>query len=135
MGDRQMEEKEFDYMNVIPLVDVMLVLLTIVLTTSTFIASGMINVSLPKASAEHKEILKNQTISIHKDGTVYFNASPMTLDELREKVIHLDRETPMVIRADRDIRLQVFVDVLDIINNLGFRKVAIQTEKGGERNI
>ncbi len=130
-----MEEKEFNYMNVIPLVDVMLVLLTIVLTTSTFIASGMINVSLPKASAEHKEILKNQTISIHKDGTVYFNASPMTLDELRGKVTILDRETPMVIRADRDIRLQVFVDVLDIINNLGFKKVAIQTEKGGDSNI
>jgi biopolymer transport protein ExbD len=127
-----MEEKEFSYMNVIPLVDVMLVLLTIVLTTSTFIASGMINVSLPKASAEHKEILKNQTISIHKDGTVYLNASSMTLEELREKVTMLDRETPMVIRADRDIRLQVFVDVLDIINNLGFKKVAIQTEKGGD---
>jgi len=126
-----MEEKEFNYMNVIPLVDVMLVLLTIVLTTSTFIASGMINVSLPKASAEHKEILKNQTISIHKDGTVYFNVSITTLDELREKVTMLDRETPMVIRADRDIRLQVFVDVLDIINNLGFKKVAIQTEKTG----
>jgi len=129
-----MEEKEFDYMNVIPLVDVMLVLLTIVLTTSTFIASGMIKKSWPKASAEHKEILKNQTISIHKDGTIYFNAAPMTLDHLKENVIRLDKETPIVIRADRDIRLQVFVDVLDIINNLGFRKVAIQTEKGGDGN-
>jgi biopolymer transport protein ExbD len=124
-----MEEKEFDYINVIPLVDVMLVLLTIVLTTSTFIASGMINVSLPKASSEQRDILKNQTISIHKDGTVYFNAAPVTLDQLEENVMRLERETPMVIRADRDIRLQVFVDVLDIINNLGFRKVAIQTEK------
>lgn len=120
-----LEEKEFDYMNVIPLVDVMLVLLTIVLTTSTFIASGMNNISLPKASAENKEILKNQTISIHKDGTGYFNASAMTLDELRGKVTSLDGETPIVIRANRDIRLQVFVDVLDVINNLGFRKVAI----------
>jgi len=129
-----MEEKEFDYMNVIPLVDVMLVLLTIVLTTSTFIASGMINVSLPKASAEHKEILKNQTISIHKDGTIYFNAAMMTPDQLSENVMGLNRETPMVIRADRDIRLQRYADVLDIINNLGFRKVAIQTEKGGEEN-
>jgi biopolymer transport protein ExbD len=127
-----MDEKEFDYLNVIPLVDVMLVLLTIVLTTSTFIASGMINVSLPKASAEHKEILKNQTISILKDGTILFNASPVTLDGVKGKVSTLDRETPMVIRADRDIRLQVFVDVLDIINNLGFRRVAVQTEKGGE---
>jgi len=86
------------------------------------------------SSAEHKEILKNQTISIHKDGTIYFNAAPMTRDQLSENVMGLNRETPMVIRADRDIRLQVFVDVLDIINNLGFRKVAIQTEKGGEEN-
>ena len=42
-------EQEFDYLNVIPLVDVMLVLLTIVLTTSTFIATGGIAVNLPKA--------------------------------------------------------------------------------------
>ena len=130
-----MEEKEFDYMNVIPLVDVMLVLLTIVLTTSTFIASGMINVSLPKASAEHKEILKNQVISIDRDGTVYLNSSPVTLDELKNKMLLLNKITPILVRADRDIRLQVFVDVLDIINNLGFRRVAIQTEKGGESNI
>jgi biopolymer transport protein ExbB len=34
----------------------------------------------------------------------------------------------------RNIRLQVFVDVLDIINNLGFKRVAIATEKGGDRN-
>ncbi len=45
-----MEEKSFDYMNVIPLVDVMLVLLTIVLTTSSFVVSGVIPVTLPKAS-------------------------------------------------------------------------------------
>lgn len=130
-----MEEKEFDYINVIPLVDVMLVLLTIVLSTSTFIASGMINVSLPKASAEHKEILKNQIISIDRDGTIYLNSSPVTLDELKNKMLLLGKITPILVRADRDIRLQVFVDVLDIINNLGFRKVAIQTEKGGDSNI
>lgn len=130
-----MEEKEFDYMNVIPLVDVMLVLLTIVLMTSAFIASGMINVTLPKASAEQKEILKNQTISIRKDGTVYMNAFPVTLQELRTKAAKLERETPIIIRADRDIRLQLFVDVLDIVNNLGFRRVAIQTEKGGDLGI
>ncbi len=46
-----MDEKEFDYLNVIPLVDVMLVLLTIVLTTSTFIATGGIQVELPEAAS------------------------------------------------------------------------------------
>ncbi len=41
-----MDEKEFDYLNVIPLVDVMLVLLTIVLTTATFVVTGRIPVDL-----------------------------------------------------------------------------------------
>ena len=63
-----MEEKEFDYINVIPLVDVMLVLLTIVLTTSSFIASGMIPVELPKASKSQEEIMKTQTIEIDRLG-------------------------------------------------------------------
>ena len=58
-----MDEKEFDYMNVIPLVDVMLVLLTIVLTTSTFIATGAIPVELPKATA-----------SVEKESTGLMNA-------------------------------------------------------------
>jgi biopolymer transport protein ExbD len=94
-----MKEKEFDYINVIPLVDVMLVLLTIVLTTSTFIASGMINVSLPKASAEHKEILKNQIISIDRDGIIYLNSSLVTLDELKNKMLLLNKKTPILVRG------------------------------------
>ena len=43
-----MDESGFESINIIPLVDVMLVLLTIVLTTSTFIAVGAIPVELPK---------------------------------------------------------------------------------------
>jgi len=50
-----MDEKEFDYINVIPLVDVMLVLLTIVLMTSTFIATGTLPVELPKATKSPAE--------------------------------------------------------------------------------
>ncbi len=122
------DEKEFNYINVIPLVDVMLVLLTIVLTTSTFIATGMISVSLPKASPSKAEVVKNDIISIDRDGKVYFNSREVGLDELNNTIRPLDRETPLIIRADSDIRLQVFIDVLDIINHGGFKKVAVQTE-------
>lgn len=52
-----MEEKEFDAINVVPLVDVMLVVLTIVLMTSTFIASGSLSVELPRASKNVRETL------------------------------------------------------------------------------
>lgn len=125
-----MEEKEFDYINVIPLVDVMLVLLTIVLTTSTFIATGVIPVELPKVSKSHQETLKTQTIEIDKKGNIYLNSRPISLDGLRNSICFFDRSTPMLIRADRDIALQMFVDVLDVVKNLGFKKVSLQTEQG-----
>jgi biopolymer transport protein ExbD len=124
------EDKEFDYINVIPLVDVMLVLFTIVLTTSTFIATGMISISLPKASqARNEAIIKQQTITIDKSGIIYFNTSPVLLEDLGTALHKLDRETPILVRADSYIRLQAFIDVLDLLNSHGFQKVAVQTEK------
>jgi biopolymer transport protein ExbD len=126
-----MDEKEFDYINVIPLVDVMLVLLTIVLTTSTFIATGMISVSLPKSPHAQEELIKRSVITIDRGGAVYFDSKVVGREELARRIGELDREAPVLIRADREIRLQVFVDVLDLLNGRGMKRVAVQTEKGG----
>jgi len=126
-----MEEKEFDYINVIPFVDVMLVLLTIVLTTSTFIATGFIPVELPRASKSQEETLKTQTVEIDKKGNIYLNSKPVSLDSFGNSIRSLDKDTPILIRADRDIALQLFVDVLDVIKRLGFKKVSLQTEERG----
>ena len=123
-----MEEKEFDYINVIPFVDIMLVLLTIVLTTSTFIATGGIPVNLPKASKNQEQSLKVRTIEIDKQGSIFFNGGFVTLESLLAAINHLDRSTPFLIRADKDLALQNFVDVLDGVKNAGFRQVSLQTE-------
>ena len=124
-----MEEKEFDYINVIPLVDVMLVLLTIVLTTSTFIAAGVIPVELPRASKSYEESLKTQTIEIDKKGGIYLNSRYVSIEDMRDSLRLIDKTVPILIRADRDISLQSFVDVLDVVKNLGFKKVSLQTEQ------
>ncbi|RQW89783.1 MAG: biopolymer transporter ExbD [Geobacter sp.] len=123
-----MEEKEFDYINVIPFVDIMLVLLTIVLTTSTFIATGGIPVNLPKASKHQEQPLKVRTIEIDKQGSIFFNGRPVTLQSLLTAIHSLDRSTPFLIRADKELALQNFVDVLDGVKNAGFRQVSLQTE-------
>jgi biopolymer transport protein ExbD len=123
-----MEEKEFDYINVIPFVDIMLVLLTIVLTTSTFIATGGIPINLPKAAKSQDQTLKVRTIEIDRNGRIFFNGREMTIPALLAELRPLDRSTPFLIRADRDIALQSFVDVLDAVKNAGFRQVSLQTE-------
>jgi len=125
-----MEEKAFDYINVIPLVDVMLVLLTIVLTTSSFIASGMISLDLPKAKASEGEILKTQTIAIDRTGQIYLNSRPVSLEKLKADLGIMNKKVPVLIRADRSIILQNFVSVLDIIKGLEFTRISLQTEEG-----
>lgn len=125
-----MDERGFHSINVIPLVDVMLVLLTIVLTTSTFIAVGAIQVDLPKAgSSNNAEPLKTITIEIDRTGTIYFESKPIVLANLSAAITPLPRETPILIRADRNVVLQKFVDVMDTVKGLGFNKASLQTEK------
>ena len=125
-----MEEKEFDYINIIPLVDVMLVLLTITLTTSSFIASGLIPMDLPKAHSSPGEILKTQTIEIDKGGKIYLNSKPVSLGTLKDRLTSLNKKIPVLIRADREIRLQIFVSVLDVVKGLDFSRISLQTEEG-----
>ena len=124
-----MEEKEFDYINVIPLVDVMLVLLAIVLTTSSFIATGMIPIDLPKVVKSQGEMLRTQTIEIDRQGGLFLNAKAVALDGLRQGLEGQNRNIPILIRADRQIALQGFVDVLDLLKTLQFKRVSLQTEE------
>jgi biopolymer transport protein ExbD len=125
-----MEEKEFDYINVIPLVDVMLVLLTIVLTTSSFIASGMIPLDLPRAHRSAGEVLKTQTVEIDRAGKIYMNSKPVSLEELRSGLKAMNTNVPVLIRADRSTFLQNFVSVLDVVKELKFTRISLQTEEG-----
>jgi biopolymer transport protein ExbD len=124
-----MDEKGFDYMNVIPLVDVMMVLLAIVLMTSTFIAGGLIPVALPQSTQERQQLLKNATITIDERNRIYFESEPTNLGGLGAALEKLGRETPIVVKANRHLPVQDCVDVLDLLAGKGFQKVALQTER------
>lgn len=124
-----MDEQEFTTMNIIPLVDVMLVLLTIVLTTSTFIATGAIQVELPQTRSTAEPVRKPVTVAINRDGEVFLDQQRCLLPELSDQLSALSQETPILIRADKNIALQEFVEVLDLIKSLGFSSVSLQTEK------
>lgn len=123
-----MDDRQFDYINVIPLVDIMLVLLTIVLTTSTLVATGAIPIQLPQAALHKDDLLRVQTVEIDKNGIIYLNTTPMSLAIFNERLVGIDRNSPILIRADRTLALQVFVDVLDRVKNHGFLRVGLQTE-------
>ena len=124
-----MDDRGFESLNVIPFIDIMLVLLTIVLTTSTFIATGVIGVQLPKASASNKQQAKNGVIlEVKINGEVTLNQQPVKLDDLAHYLDDFPRQTQILIRADAALPLQEFVSVMDKVKMLGFQQLNLQTE-------
>lgn len=122
-----MDEKPFETLNVIPFVDIMLVLLTMVLTTANFIATGRIPVSLPQASRSQVEQHQDKTIELTAGGKIYFEDVAVSMNELEDRTKTLPAETSFLIRADRTIAFQQFIDVADLLKRQNFSKVAIQT--------
>ncbi|WP_028840940.1 ExbD/TolR family protein [Thermodesulfobacterium hveragerdense] len=123
-----MEEKEFDYINVIPLVDIMLVLLTIVLVTATFIVQGSIPVNLPKAKNVETSEIRSYQITLTKEGEVFFEGRKVTLKELEDLVGSLKGEVQVSILADRSSQVQGLVDLLDLLKKHEIKRVSIKTE-------
>ena len=111
----------------IPFVDIMLVLLTMVLTTASFIATGRIPVSLPQASRSQVEKHQDKTIDLTVNGDILFDGQAVTTQALEEMAGPLPKDTSFLIRADRNLAFQRFVDVVDILKRLNFSRVAIQT--------
>ena len=119
-------ERELNQINVIPLVDVMLVLLVIVLTTATFISTGQVPVELAKAKAagDHKE--KPLVITLTADGRLFLNDQPVEEEHLKTMLTSYRRESLVLVRADRVTALERFVGVVDDVRGLGFRQVSLE---------
>ena len=119
-------EREVNQINVIPLVDVMLVLLVIVLTTATFISTGQIPVNLAKAkeSGDHKDV--PVVVTLTANGELFLNDRPVPADGLKSMLVAHPRESLVVVRADKVTLLERFVSVVDEIRGLGFQSVSLE---------
>jgi biopolymer transport protein ExbD len=124
-----MEEKEFDYISMIPLIDVMLVLLTIVLMTSTFIMGGMIRVELPRVSGEQEAVARTRSVEMDQTGRLYYDGLAVSLEEFKGRLSNVSRDVPFLIRADKRVSLQYFVEVLGTVKGMGFKRVSVQAER------
>lgn len=123
-------QKRFDQINVIPFIDIMLVLLVMVLTTATFIKQGVIAVELPQAKATQKEDLKKEiSVYVNAKGEVFFEKEKVNLSTLEEKLSTLSKEQTVVLRSDKDSKFQDFVSVMDILKRLNHEQLYIVTKE------
>jgi biopolymer transport protein TolR len=122
-------------MNVVPYIDVMLVLLIIFMVTAPMFVPGVINLpSVGKASQVSQEPIQ---INITKEGGYSVTQSSKSypannLNELITKVQSLTTDgTPVVVSADKDIKYDQVISVVDKLYSSGIKKVALVVK---ERN-
>lgn len=119
-----------DGLNVIPLIDVMLVLLAIVLSVSTFIAQGQIKVELPTSSQEstptESQII---TLSVKEDGEIFYDNVAVDIDTLKMRIAEIDSKVLLKLEIDKNAKFDIFVQIADILKEKGHENVSIATTK------
>ena len=130
-NDRRQDDFEI---NVIPLIDVLLTLLMFFVLTSTFVQHSRLQVTLPQASAQDRDMnAPALTIMIDRDGHFYVGSDEVLgegIEPLKQTIARNagdDRERQVTIRADAMTPHQDVVTAIDALGQLGFTKLSIAT--------
>ncbi|EPZ73715.1 TonB system transport protein ExbD [Helicobacter pylori] len=123
--------KRGDGLNVVPFIDIMLVLLAIVLSVSTFIAQGKIKVSLPNAKNAEKSQPNDQkvvVISVDEHDNIFVDDKPMNLEALSAVVKQTDPKTLIDLKSDKSSRFETFISIMDILKEHNHENFSISTQ-------
>ena len=120
--------------NVTPLVDVMLVLLIIFMVTAPMLQTG-IDVELPETK-NVKDVNPEERIiiSISQEGSLYYGSDAIQFDAIAERLLR-DAESPkdsIFLRADKDVKWNSIVSVIDVIRGAGFDQIKLVTKPFSE---
>ena len=132
MAEIQEEGELYDEVNVVPMLDLALVLLVIFIILTTATVQG-VKVDLPKASAAPSLAEpKTKAVSITGDGTIYLDTYPVSLAELETLLRQYraaDPDLPVIVKADATIQYQRVVDVLDLLGRLEITQLGLVTQR------
>lgn len=130
--------KKIDSLNLIPFIDIVLVLLVIVLTTASFIEQNRLSVEIPKikdSPQDRGNLNKNdKIISIKSDNTIFLDNSEVTLEQLRFHISRLPKDTSIVLNGDKASNFDVFVKIMAMLESLKFENLFILINEDSAKN-
>ncbi|HWH84476.1 MAG TPA: ExbD/TolR family protein [Burkholderiaceae bacterium] len=124
--------------NMVPFIDVMLVLLIIFMVTAPLITTGVVD--LPSTGASSKRPDRVVELTIGSDGRVKprvdgQDGPVLALRDVAAKVAELQRgdaATPVLISADRAVKYESVVQVMDTLQRAGVQRVALAVKNGAK---
>jgi biopolymer transport protein TolR len=116
--------------NIVPLVDVVLVLLLIFMLTAPMMYRG-IDVNLPRSGGKPTAVEERLVLTITKDRLIYLNERPLPLANLETRLRDLLRDRTdrtLFIKADKDLAYGHVVETMDRVRRAGVERVGMITE-------
>jgi biopolymer transport protein ExbD len=123
--------KPYDDINITPMLDLAFVLLVIFIIMTTASVQG-IKVNLPKASSAASLQSNTKAITIDDAGQVYYEAFPVSMSELEDRLRNQQAQTPdfpVVVKGDGQVQYAKVVEVLDLLRRLDITKFGLVTGK------
>lgn len=129
----RVRRREEEGVNPTPMVDVMFNLLIFVIVTAQYGNFQSLKVNLPKAqTGAALEKAENVVIAITRDEKVYLNGRPLTVEKIKEALAPLAKQTDpprIVLQADAGSTTGKLVQVMDLAQQAGLKKISIETKK------
>ncbi|MBQ4493542.1 MAG: biopolymer transporter ExbD [Elusimicrobiaceae bacterium] len=115
--------------NMVPFIDITLILLIIFMVMTPFIVQSQLNVDLPAASSVNKISEDNVVrIEINKEGKIFVMDRQTSLNNLTEELtlrLGRSREKTILVQADKSVPIEQVVAVFDTAKKLGAAKLGI----------
>ena len=125
------EDRPIAGVNVVPVIDLCLVLLVVLLVTAPILNQPSLPIQLPQATTiESKD--KNISVTCSKDGRYAVNTEIVDRGRVQEKLRALlmkDPETLVIVRVDKAAPYGVLTDLLALVKGSGARRLAVGTEQ------
>jgi biopolymer transport protein TolR len=121
--------------NMIPFIDVVLVLLIIFMITAPILQSG-IEVDVPKTKTIREITEQRLVITVDKAQLIYLGSDPVNIHELGNKVNSKlgKKQEAVFLRCDEAVPFGIFAAVIDTLRQAGINNISIVTEPITERN-
>jgi biopolymer transport protein ExbD len=117
--------------NMVPLIDVSLVLLIIFMVMTPFLVQQQIKINLPQAVTGHEAPDRPIVVILEKQGEIHINDKSISANLLEAELssaLRGDPERPVVIQADKEIAFQRVVSVMDLAKRLNVVKLGISVD-------
>ena len=113
------------------LTDIVMLLLIFFLLSSQFVLQTGVKVKLPGAKSNEQAQATNFSVTITDQGRIYVGYDEISLNALAGKLstIRKSQSDNLTIRADKSVRIDIIIKVIDAAKGIGIDKFTIQTEK------